>query len=376
MAKRNKSQPATSASAEPPPWHQRLRSPPLLCLLLAFVTFAVYVPALRNDFVNYDDSDYVTANPHVQSGLNWENVQWAFTTGHASNWHPLTWLSHMLDCQLFGQQAAMHHLVSVLFHVANTVLLFLLLNGMTGAVWRSVIVAALFALHPLHVESVAWASERKDVLSAFFFFLTLMAYTRSRRGDEADATRGAKSASLPRRLRRGSALSWYFLALLLFAFGLMSKPMLVTVPFVLLLLDFWPLQRFQLPTFNLQRATLLRLIVEKLPFLALSAASCVITFLVQRKGGAVSTTISFGARAANAVVSYVHYILDMFWPNRLSVLYPHPGTWPTWQLLVSAIVLIVVTGAVLAGLSECSCRRLVSFRSAFNPALIATLTCH
>jgi Flp pilus assembly protein TadD len=337
MAKRNKSQPqARSAASDPLPWHERLRSPPLLCLLLAVVTFAVYLPALRNDFVNYDDSDYVTSNPHVQSGLKWENIQWAFTTGHASNWHPITWLSHMADCQLFGQQAALHHLVSILFHVANTVLLFLLLNGMTRAVWRSLIVAALFALHPLHVESVAWASERKDVLSAFFFFLTLIAYSLqfpSRISDHG--TRNTQDAT---RLQHPAL--YYYLALLLFALGLMSKPMLVTVPFVLLLVDYWPLERFQ-------PSTLLRLIVEKLPFLALSAASCVITFLVQRKGGAVSTTISFSARTANALVSYVHYILDMFWPNHLSVLYPHPGTWPTWQVIVSAIVLIVVTGAVL-----------------------------
>jgi tetratricopeptide (TPR) repeat protein len=349
MPKHDKSRrSAKSASAEPTPWHERFRSPPLLCLLLALVTFAVYTPALRNDFVNYDDSDYVTANPHVQSGLNWENIQWAFTTGHASNWHPITWLSHMLDCQLFGQQPAMHHLVSVLFHIANAVLLFLLLNGMTGAVWRSVIVAALFALHPLHVESVAWASERKDVLSAFFFLLTLIAYSRSRRGNEAVITPATKSASLPRRLPLGSALSLYFLALLFFALGLMSKPMLVTLPFVLVLLDYWPLRRFQLATFNLQRSTLLRLILEKIPFLALSVASCVITFLVQRKGGAVSTTISFGARAANAVVSYVHYVLDMFWPNHLSVLYPHPGTWPALQVVASAIFLLLVTVAVVS----------------------------
>jgi protein O-mannosyl-transferase len=348
MAKRDKPYRSTkSLPTEPVSWHERFRSPPLLCLLLAVVTFAVYLPALRNDFVNYDDSDYVTANPHVQSGLKWENIQWAFTTGHASNWHPITWLSHMLDCQLFGQQAAMHHVVSVLFHIVNAVLLFLLLYTMTGAIWRSVIVAGLFALHPLHVESVAWASERKDVLSAFFFLLTLMAYARSRRGNEADFMPGAKSASLPRRLPVKSALAWYLLALFLFALGLMSKPMLVTVPFVLLLLDYWPLQRFQIATSNVQSSSLLRLISEKLPFFALSVASCVITFLVQRKGGAVSTTISFGARAANAVVSYVHYVLDMFWPNHLSVLYPHPGTWPILQIVASAIFLILVTAAVL-----------------------------
>jgi tetratricopeptide (TPR) repeat protein len=356
MPKHDKSNRATkSPPAEPPPWRERLRSPPVLCLLLAFVTFAVYVPALRNDFVNYDDADYVTSNPHVQSGLKWENIQWAFTTGHASNWHPITWLSHMLDCQFFGQQASMHHLVSLLFHIANTVLLFLLLRGTTGAVWRSVIVAALFALHPLHVESVAWASERKDVLSAFFFLLTLMAYARSRpapRDNEADLAPGVKSASLPRRLPVGSALAWYLLALLLFALGLMSKPMLVTVPFVLLLVDYWPLQRFQPASCKFQRSTILRLIVEKLPFLALSAASCRITYLVQQKGGAVSTTISFGARVANAVVSYVHYVLDMFWPNHLSVLYPHPGTWPILQVVASAVFLIVVTAAVILSLRK------------------------
>jgi tetratricopeptide (TPR) repeat protein len=337
MAQHDKShRPAKSVSADPSSWLERLRSPPLLCLLLVFVTFMVYLPALRNDFVNYDDSDYVTANPHVQSGLKWENIQWAITTGHASNWHPITWVSHMLDCQLFGQQPAMHHLVSVLFHIANTVLLFVLLNGMTGAVWRSVIVAGLFALHPLHVESVVWASERKDVLSAFFFLLTLISYSLR---FPSPITHHATRLQHP--------TFYYALALLFFALGLMSKPMLVTVPFLLLLLDYWPLQRFQPSTFSLKPSTLLRLIAEKVPFLALSVASCVITFLVQRKGGAVSTTISFGARAANAVVSYVHYVLDMFWPNHLSVLYPHPGTWPVLQVVASAIFLVVVTAAVL-----------------------------
>jgi tetratricopeptide (TPR) repeat protein len=349
MSKHDKTQRSTKPDSEKPvPWHERFRSPPLLCLLLAMVTFAVYVPALRNDFVNYDDADYVTANPHVQSGLNWENVKWAFATGHASNWHPITWLSHILDCQLFGQQPAMHHLVSVLFHVANTLLLFLLLNGMTRAVWRSVIVAALFALHPLHVESVAWASERKDVLSAFFFFLSLISY--SLRFPSRTSEHGIRNTQYATRPQHPAP--FYLLALVLFGLGLMSKPMLVTVPFVLLLLDFWPLQRVPLATFNLQPATLLRLIIEKLPFLALSAASCVVTFLVQRKGGAVSTTILFGARAANAVVSYVHYIFDMFWPNHLSVLYPHPGTWPTLQVVVSALFLILVTAAVFISIRK------------------------
>jgi hypothetical protein len=159
-------------------WKEKLRRPGLLCLLLAVTTLAVFLPVARHDYVNYDDSDYVTANAHVQSGLSWENVVWALKSGHASNWHPLTWVSHMLDIQLFGEKPGAQHLVSLGFHVANTLLLFLLLRRMTGALWRSVMVAALFALHPLHVESVAWISERKDVLSAFFFLLTLGAYAR------------------------------------------------------------------------------------------------------------------------------------------------------------------------------------------------------
>ncbi len=367
MAKNDKShRPAKSTFVGPPTWHERLRSPPLLCLLLALVTFSVYVPALRNDFVNYDDADYVTANSHVQSGLKWENIQWAFTTGHASNWHPLTWLSHMLDCQLFGQQAAMHHLVSVLFHIANTILVFLLFKVMTRAVWRSAIVAALFALHPLHVESVAWTSERKDVLSALFGLLTVLAYKKyvssvECRGEGKSEIRSSKSETNPKPEVRKTGFSngpnstlhsphsslFYFLALVLFALGLMSKPMLVTLPFVLLLVDYWPLHRFQLATFNQQRATVLRLVLEKIPFFALCVASSVITFIVQRKGGAVSTSISFGARVANAIVSYVHYVLDMFWPNHLSVLYPHPGSWPALQIVACTLFLIAVTVAVL-----------------------------
>jgi len=251
------------------------------------------------------------------------------------------------------------------------VFLFLLLHRMTGAVWRSVVVAGLFALHPLHVESVAWASERKDVLSAFFGLLCVLAYVSYVRRLDAGSpvkfeARSSKFETNPKsEIRKGwfsdsspsapgdpHALLFYGLALLLFALGLMSKPMLVTLPFVFLLLDYWPLQRVQLAKLKPQRATLVRVVIEKLPFFALSIASCVITFLVQRKGGAVSTTISFGARAANAVVSYVHYVLDMFWPNHLSVLYPHPGTWPILQVVASAIFLIVVTAAVLFSLRK------------------------
>ena len=363
-------------------WGRKSRCPGFLCLLLALVTAAVFWPVARFDFVNYDDSDYVTANAHVQSGLKWANVRWALTTGHASNWHPLTWLSHSLDCQLFGQSAGAHHLVSAGFHLANTLLLFLVLRQMTGALWRSALVAALFALHPLHVESVAWVSERKDVLSGFFFLLTLWAYSAyvssvgGRGAGEADGL-GTTDYG-PRTTDRPSRFTFhvsrlYLLALLLFALGLMSKPMLVTLPFVLLLLDYWPLGRvsgvrcqvsgeagrarphasapLNHPTNPVRRPSLaqaLRLVLEKLPFLALSAASSVITFVVQRKGGAVSTSLSAGERIANALVSYLRYIGKMFWPVELSVLYPHPGHWPTWHVAASACALVAVSFAVLA----------------------------
>ena len=323
-----------------PAWREKLRRPAFLCLLLALATLAVFLPVARQGFVNYDDSDYVTENAHVQGGLNWENVGWAFTTGHASNWHPLTWLSHMLDRQLFGLNAGAQHLVSVGFHIANALLLLLLLRRMTGALWRSVLVAALFALHPLHVESVAWASERKDVLSAFFFLLTVgayAAYVEARRGSQDTATRPA----------RWPALAFYLAALMFFTLGLMSKPMLVTLPFVLLLLDYWPLKRLSHATLHAQPSTLLRLMAEKVPFLLLAAASSVITFIVQRKGGAVSTSLTVGQRIANALVSYVRYLGKMFWPLDLSILYPHPGRWPAWQVIASAALLLSILVAVL-----------------------------
>src|ERR1035437_5057262 len=229
-------------------WWETMRRPAVLCLLLALSTFSVFLPVARQGFVNYDDSDYVTENPHVLGGLNWANVVWAFTTGHASNWHPLTWLSHMLDCQLFGNQAGPQHLVSVGFHVANALLLLLLLRRMTGALWRSALVAALFALHPLHVESVAWASERKDVLSGFFFLLTIGAYVRyvevqSPKSKVQSPTTASYKAPSASRITYHAPF-YFLLSLFLFALGLMSKPMLVTLPFVLLLLDYWPLQRF------------------------------------------------------------------------------------------------------------------------------------
>jgi len=347
--------------AQPVSWREKLCQPGVLCLLLALTTLAVYLPLAWQGYVNYDDSDYVTENAHVQGGLTWDNVVWAFKTGHASNWHPLTWLSHMLDRQLLGPEAGPQHLVSVGFHIANTLLLFLLLNRMTGARWRSLIVAALFALHPLHVESVAWVSERKDVLSAFFFLLTLAAYVSyaEESGVQSLASKVQSQQAGGRSPNPGSditqhatrntqhATRYYLLSLSFFILGLMSKPMLVTLPFVLLLLDYWPLRRFERSTLNSRLSTILRLVAEKVPFFLLAAASSVITFKVQQKGGAVSTSISLGARIANALVSYVRYIGKLFWPADLSILYPHPGHWPVWQVIAAAALLLAISVAVI-----------------------------
>jgi hypothetical protein len=305
----------------------------VICLALAVGTLLVYLPMLGHGFVNYDDPDYITNNPHVKAGLTWPGIVWAFQSSDASNWHPLTWISHMVDCQLFSLNPAGHHLTNLLFHTTNVLLLFLLLNQLTGALWRSAFVAALFAWHPLHVESVAWASERKDVLSAFFWMLTLLAYTRYAEklkvhppSSDSGATRSPKSKV------------FYFLALFLFACGLMSKPMVVTLPFVLLLLDFWPLQRFTI--YDL-RFTITRLIGEKIPFFALTIASCIITRLVQ--GGALWSTASlhFSFRLANALMSYVRYISKMFWPTDLALIYPYPHHWPLAGVIIVTVLLVM-----------------------------------
>ncbi len=300
-------------SAAPQKWPVRV-----ICVVLAAAALAVFWGALRCDFVNYDDPAYVTSNVEVQHGLTRAGVVWAFETGAASNWHPLTWLSHMTDVQLFGLKPAGHHLTSVLLHAVNSVLLFLILNAMTGALWRSAVVAALFALHPLRVESVVWISERKDVLSTSFWMLTVWTWFKFQK----------------------SKSKWcYAAAILSFACGLMAKPMLVTLPFVLLLLDYWPLRR----------RISWGLLIEKVPFFALAAASSVVTFVVQRRGGAVSplTGLSLPARMGNAVISYVRYLSKIFWPARLSVLYPHPGHWPVWQIAGAALLLAAITAWVI-----------------------------
>jgi Flp pilus assembly protein TadD len=302
-----------------------------VCTGLALVTFLVFLPVLHNEFVNYDDPDYVTANQHVQSGLTPSSIGWAFTAGHASNWHPITWISHMADWSLFGDHPAWHHFVSLLFHMANSVILFLLLRSLTTALWPSAVVAALFALHPCHVESVAWVSERKDVLSAFFGLLSLWSYGLY-------ALRQGKGGEAATRARR-----WYVVSVVLFLLGLMSKPMLVTLPFVLLLVDYWPLNRIS----PVRRATVTRLFLEKTHFFLLSIGSSVVTFFVQRKGGAVSTSISLPARIENAVVAYARYLGDLVWPHDLAVLYPHPGSWPPSQIWIAAAVLLAITVVVV-----------------------------
>ena len=307
-----------------------------ICLFLATITWLVFGRTLRYDFVNYDDPVYVYDNPQVTGGLTAHGVIWAFTSGHANNWHPLTWVTHMLDYQVYGRNAGGHHFTNVLLHTIAVLLLFLVFAQMTGALWRSAFVAAFFAIHPLHVESVAWIAERKDVLSGVFFMLTLGAYVRYVR------------RPTPGRY----ATMW-----ILFACGLMSKPMLVTLPFVLLLLDYWPLGRLpkssppkargkqvhQRPSFSL----ITQLILEKVPLLALSAASCVATFLAQ--GHAISSIarLPFWWRLNNAFLSYLVYVRQMMWPSGLTPFYSYPQTLPYLEVAISVLLLIAITAAAI-----------------------------
>ena len=305
--------------------------PLFLACILMMLTLMTYWPVSGHQFVNYDDDLYVTENHRVQSGLTWKNMAWAFSSLEASNWHPMTWLSHMLDCELFGVNPKAHHLTSLFFHVTNTILLFFLFKGMTQALWKSAFLAALFALHPLHVESVAWVAERKDVLSTFFWILTTGAYGWY-----------VRKSRIPR----------YLLVLVLFALGLMAKPMLVTLPFVLLLLDYWPLGR--LNTESRQRKHALKaffpLLKEKWVLFLLAAASSFMTLHAQSQGPAVQSleNIPILIRIANALVSACTYITMTFWPSRLSVYYPHPlNALPLWKIAVSALLILAVTGFVL-----------------------------
>jgi len=438
----------------------------LICLFLTASALIAFWQVNECDFINYDDPLYVTDNIHVKSGITLGSIRWAFTTGHATNWHPLTWMSHMLDVQLFGLKPRWHHLTNLLFHIANTLLLFFVFHRMTKSQWKSAFVAALFALHPLHVESVAWVAERKDVLSTFFWMLTMGAYIHyvehrtedrgqrtedrgQRTEDRGQRTedRGQRTEDRGQRTERSGLVSSvfrlpfsvfrfpssvfrlpfsvfrfpssvfrlpfsvfrfpssvfrYLAVLIFFALGLMAKPMLVTLPFVLLLLDYWPLQRLE-PKKSLQEtrteaskqgagsrereplsanerkskagkmrtgkgiaqssvlvtpevlnpgpqsSALRPLLQEKIPLFALTALSCIVTYFVQQKGGAVGSIeeVSWDVRIANALVSYIIYIGKTFWPNNLAVFYPHPGSLPLWQPMGAGLLLIAVTVSVI-----------------------------
>ena len=299
-------------------------------MVLALMTFAIYYQVIHHPFSNYDDGEYVGQNFKIQQGITRATVRWALTSTEHANWHPLTWLSHALDWQVFGSLAAGHHFTSLLLHVLNVVLLFFLLAGVTRSTARSLLVAALFALHPINVESVAWVAERKNVLCTFFFLLALLAYAR---------------------YARRPNVGRYGLVALLFACGLASKPMVVTFPFVLLLLDYWPLQRIKgwsnpSPAFPAPQFAAWRLGLEKVPLIALSAADCVLTLIAQHRVNAIrpATAFPFSLRIQNAIFSYATYLWKVIWPARLAVLYPYPGGGiPAWRLTIAALLLIAVS---------------------------------
>ncbi len=310
----------------------------ICCLLLAAAVLVAYNPVTRNSFVNYDDEGYILQNSHVRAGLTWETVKWSFTTYDQSNWHPLTWLSHAFDIQLFGLNAAGHHYMSVLLHAGSAVLLFLLLQSATGFRWRSLMVAALFALHPINVESVAWAAERKNVLSMLFFLAALYAYTW---------------------YARRPAVGRYGVVTVAFALALMAKPQVVTFPFLLLLWDYWPLQRMGSRAVEVEsaereivpKASLSRLLMEKLPWLGLAAASSFLTMQAQRAAGSVKglSLYSLPLRIETSLIAYVLYLGKAFWPTNLVALYPHPTRlYPNWQFAASVLLLALVTVLAVA----------------------------
>lgn len=307
-----------------------LRPNVIICVFIVLATLTVYGQTRTHDFIGYDDDKYVTENIYVNQGLSEETVIWSFRSTHASNWHPLTWLSHMLDVELFGMDPGGHHMTSVFFHLVNSLLIFFLFQRMTGQVWRSGIVAILFAIHPLHVESVAWASERKDLLSTFFGLLAVWSYVS---------------------YIQQPGIARYFGAIGFFSMSLLAKPMLVTLPFLLLLLDFWPLKRINLSPIRDpkvqagHRFALLRLVYEKIPLFVLAGLSCAVTVLVQSKGEAVGflEVNPFTMRVANAFVSYLKYIQKMIWPYDLAILYPYPEVIAVWQVFSACAVLGCIT---------------------------------
>ena len=358
----------------------------LICLFLSVTPFIAFQQVNRCDFVNYDDPTYVTENVHIRNGITTEAVRWALTTGYAANWHPLTWMSHMLDVQLFGLKPDRHHLVNLLFHIANTLLLFFVFNRMTEAPWKSAFTAALFALHPLHVQSVAWVAERKDVLSTFFWMLTMASYV-SYVGHSPSPGHSPGG-------RGGSRFASYLAVIIFFALGLMAKPMVVTLPFVLLLLDYWPLKRMSgigcrvsdggyralhspgaaqngsIPAKTKKgesrekltgqsgsppRVTgprfsvFLPLLLEKVPLFLLAALSSIVTYAIQQKGGAVKSIEAFPlwVRIANAFVSYAVYIEKALWPKDLAVFYPYPGGWSFRQVAGAILLFGVITVTVI-----------------------------
>jgi tetratricopeptide (TPR) repeat protein len=311
----------------------------LISVGLFLLTWATYLPVKNYDFITYDDPDYITQNPHVKEGLTLDGIKWAFTEihGEGTYWHPITWVSHMVDIQVFGLKAGPQHLENLLFHSLNVLLLFLILHQFTGAVWRSGIVAGLFALHPLQVDTVAWIAERKNVLSGIFWLLSMWAYGMY-----------AKNKASKRR--------FYVLAVFLFILGLMCKPVLVTWPVAMLLLDFWPLKRFGwnekgvVPVSELKREMpgVWPLLLEKIPFLVPAFLSSFITFQSHKEMGMTEIHgIPFWLRLENAFVSYARYLKKAIWPNDLAILYPHPGEWPDMLVISSALLLIAITGAVL-----------------------------
>ena len=301
-----------------------------IVIFLIVASFIAYGRILNNGFINCDDDQYITANNNIQSGINPESIKWAFTTTHFSYWHPLTWLSHMLDWSLFGANASGHHIVSLLLHIGSAIFLFLFLNKTTNNIWSAAFATAFFALHPLRVESVAWAAERKDVLSMFCGMACLYSYAFY-----AEKTK----------------ISRYFLCLLLFALALMSKQIMVTLPFILMLLDYWPLKRWQKAInepgngFNSKRG----LVWEKIPFICLTIAASILIFWAQNKGGLIASMkeLSLILRVTNAIVSYATYLGKIFCPINLAVFYPYEYSLPLWKVLISGIILIVVTAAVL-----------------------------
>ena len=344
----------------------RVRPFAIIALGLVLATAWLYWPVLRCGFLTFDDPEYVTDNPIVQQGLGPDTVLWAFRSGYQANWHPLTWLTHALDCQLYGLRPAGHHATNLALHLANTALLFLFLVRSTGALWRAASVAALFAWHPLRVESVAWVAERKDVLSGFFFMLTLLAYQRyasrtearraakqqARSADLENRTSGAKAGTTDAKLNAAGCApgvrgwpvgAWYAGALLCFALGLMSKPMLVTLPFVLLLIDLWPLGR--LPISN-PKSKIRNLVLEKLPFFALSAASSLVTYTVQSAGYAVHDR-PWAERFANAALACFAYARQTFWPTDLAIFYPHLPSIPMGAAVAAALLLTGITAFCL-----------------------------